>query len=119
MSNTINTLTDTLFNLMSDLKSKNIDPAIAKEMNSTASNILQAGKLQIETLKLMKTKKNIPTFLGVEGTEKLIEAAKVKKDLYDQKVEFAQSLGYDGYSAAISAMKKEDFERRFKNEYQS
>lgn len=113
MSN-INDVTNVLFETLQGLKDKSISPEQAKSINHTAGTIIQAGKLQLEAAKMMKGVKKAPELLGLgSGT---ISDGK-KKDLYDQKKEFALELGYDNISVAMATLGSKVFEQRFKDEY--
>lgn len=109
----INDLSEKLFETLEGLKSGSIKPEQAKAINAVSSTIIQGAKVQLEAVKLMKGSKQIPHIMGVNGATQLAP----RKDLYDQKSEFAQSLGYDGLTAAIASLSKTVFEQRFKEEY--
>lgn len=128
-NNTLNDLNNHLFAQLERLSDEGITPQEleketerSKAINGVAKNIIIAAKVQLETSLNTEGAKVMPEVLGL-GRNAIIKKKGTKviapkiKDVYDQKMEFAHSLGYDSYSAAISSMKKEEFEQRFKEEY--
>ncbi|MEI6865505.1 hypothetical protein [Flavicella sp.] len=114
-TNTLNTLTDRLFETLTGIKDGSITIENAKAVNDISSTIISGAKVQLDAMKLMKKSAKLPAIIGITGSVEIIKGD--KKDLYEQKVAFANQLGYDSYSAAISTLNKDVFEKRFKNEY--
>lgn len=64
MANNINSLVNKLFETLEKMEKDEIDPAQAKAIVEVSQTILNAGKLQLESLKLMRNPES--DFLGIQ-----------------------------------------------------
>lgn len=79
MAHNINELVEKLFNTLEKMEKDEIDPAQAKAIVDVSQTILNAGKLQLESLKLMRQPES--EFLGIQKDNALTEKKSQIKSL--------------------------------------
>ena len=103
-------LNQKLYETLEGLESGKIDAKKADSIVNVANAITNNTKLLLNVAKTAKSQNMAQLLLGSE-TAKEIEC----RDIYEQKTDFAVSLGYDNLASAIGRIGKEEFEQKFKN----
>lgn len=103
-------LNQKLYQTLEGLESGKIDTKKADSIVNVANAITNNTKLLLNVAKASKSQNMAALLLGAE-TANEIEF----RDVYEQKTEFALSIGYDNLSDALGKLGKDEFEKRFKN----
>ncbi len=112
----LNDLNEMLFDTMEGLKNGSIKTETAKGITEAAKTIVGNAKVQLDALKMLKGQGVItPPVLGMPTTTVITAGS---KDKHTQMAEFAVMLGYSGVIDAFDALGKDNFIKRFENEYE-
>ncbi|MDH1602339.1 hypothetical protein [Empedobacter sp. GD03739] len=103
-------LNQKLYETLESLESGKIDAKKADSIVNVANAITNNTKLLLNVAKTAKSQNIAQLLLGAETANEI-----EYRDIYEQKTEFALSLGYDNLSSAIGKLGKENFEQKFKN----
>lgn len=114
MENNLLTLNDRLYETLDKLKEGKIKKEDAKVINEIAGTIINNAKVQLDALKVTKGLGSQAAIFGVKSLE---GAPKIgSKSLYDYKIEFSISEGYNNVAQCISACGGNvSFDIKFKN----
>ncbi|MDR2205791.1 MAG: hypothetical protein LBE36_06525 [Flavobacteriaceae bacterium] len=107
--NTILDLNKKLFDTFDGLESGQIDVAKAKAITGISNAIINNAKLALQLATAFKSKE---IAIGIVGKENIKQIE--NREIYDKKLEFAISCGYNNVAEAIGEMGKFEFEQKFK-----
>lgn len=108
--NDLNELNTALFDTLRGVIDKKIDGKTAQTVVNISKAIVDNAKVQVEAATLFKNSVVHSEFLGILQAPKLPNKS---GDLFDQKLDFAKSLGYKNISEAIGKMGQKGFENAF------
>lgn len=113
MENNLEALNDTLFETLKSLKNGSIDEKRANAVVNISNTIIKNTSVQLSAFKMLNGQIKAPKTITHKAVFKTIGS----KNLYDQKHEYAKTLGYDNYSDAIDNIGKQNFENDFKKAF--
>lgn len=104
-------LNETLYETIKKIESGALDVKKAQAIVNVSSAIAANSKLMIEAAKLAKN----PTVSNQLIGERVALPSHDKKDVYERKLEFALSKGYESLASAFEKMGKYEFESEFRD----
>lgn len=102
-----------LYDLMDKVEKGEVDLKKAQTMINISNAINSNAKLMCSVAKLSKDPHIVQNLIGVEPS-KQITTETSPKDLFDLKLNYARSLGYENLGEALAAAGKHKFEEGFK-----
>lgn len=117
--NNLTELNNVLFETLRGVKDGTVDNAKAETITKVSNSIISNAKAQLQALKAVKGLKLKTDVFGGQDSEVLTieetpqQTKPRKKDLFDLKAEYAQSLGFKTMGQALVSMTKTDFENGF------
>lgn len=116
--NNLNELNDMLFNLLRSRFDDKINTEKVDDICKISDKIIQNAKTQINVVSKLKGLALPVENFGLKQGVKPLNSMRVKidpeADLYEQKIEFALSLGYKNLTDAFSKHGRTKFENEFK-----
>jgi hypothetical protein len=111
MKNNLETLNETLFQTLQDLKENKIEVKKAKAIVEVSNSIVKNVSLQLSAFKLLEGSIELPKAIA---TEQKSFSKYLTTDGHKLKTQFAKSLGYKDVVAAIGDLGSVKFNAMFK-----
>lgn len=115
MQNNLETLNDTLFDTLKQLKDGSIDIKKANTIVNVSNAIVKNTSIQLTAFKMLKGQIEAPKAI----TDKKVFATLKNGDTYDKKTEYAKYLGYKDVVEAIGDLGNIKFNNQFKKEFKA